>query len=59
MILNTTSFYAINWIFLFINILAIYQIRKMKDKLDIRRELTWAVGIWSFFDFFQYVFYYG
>ena len=30
----------------------------MRDRLDIRKELSWAVAIWSFFDFFQYIFYY-
>ena len=50
--INVTSFYTVNWIFLFINIHAIFSIRKMNDKLDIRRELNWVVTIWSFFDFF-------
>ena len=50
--INVTSFYTVNWIFLFINIQAIFRIRKMNDKLDIRRELNWVVSIWSFFDFF-------
>ena len=56
--INVTSFYFVNWIFLLLNILAINGIRKMKDKLEIRRELMWAVGIWSGFDFLQYTFYY-
>ena len=56
--INVTSFYLVNWMFLLINIYAIFRIRKMKDKLDIRRELMWAVGIWSSFDFLQYTFYY-
>ena len=56
--INVTSFYLVNWAFLLINILAIFKIRKMKDKLDIRRELVWAVGIWSAFDFLQYTFYF-
>ena len=56
--INTTSFYAVNWIFLYVNIHAIYRIRKMTDKLDIRLELTWMVAIWSFFDLFQYIFYF-
>lgn len=30
----------------------------MKDKLDIKDELFWVVATWSFFDFFQYVFYF-
>ena len=56
--INVTSFYLVNWCFLLINIIAIFRIRKMKDKLEIRRELMWAVGIWSGFDFLQYTFYY-
>ncbi len=56
--LNQASFYAVNWSFLIVNIVAIFKIRKMRDRLDIRKELTWAVALWSFFDFFQYVFYF-
>lgn len=48
--INTTSFYMINWFFLMLNICAIYSIRKMKDRLDIRLEMTWVVALWSFFD---------
>ena len=58
LILNTMTFYGLNWLFLFFNICAVYKIRRMNDKLDIRREMTWAVATWSFFDFFQYLFYY-
>lgn len=50
--INQASFYAVNWSFLLVNIHAIYKVRKMKDRLDIRMELTWAVALWSFFDFF-------
>jgi len=56
--INQASFYFVNWSFLLVNIHAIYRVRKMKDRLDIRKELTWAVALWSFFDFFQYVFYF-
>ena len=56
--INTVSFYTVNWCFLLVNIIAIYKIRKMKDRLDIRREMTWAVALWSLFDFFQYFFYF-
>ena len=55
---NTLTFYAVNWSFLLVNIIAIYRIRKMRDRLDIRLEMTWAVGIWSGFDALQYVFYF-
>ena len=51
-ILNSSTFYSVNWLFLMCNIVAIYRIRKMKDRLDIRLEMTWVVGLWSFFDFF-------
>ena len=50
-VINATTFYAVNWLFLLCNIVAIYRIRKMKDRLDIRKEMTWAVGLWSIFDF--------
>lgn len=57
-VINATTFYSVNWFFLMFNIVAIYRIRKMKDRLDIRLEMTWAVALWSMFDFFQYVFYF-
>ena len=57
-VINTFVFYTVNWCFLLVNIIAIYKIRKMKDRLDIRKEMTWAVALWSTFDFFQYVFYF-
>ena len=50
-VINATTFYAVNWCFLLIMINAVYKIRKMKDRLDIRMEMTWAVGLWSLFDF--------
>lgn len=56
--INSVMFFGVNWCFLFFNIWAVFKIRKMKDRLDIRREMTWAVAVWSFFDFFQYVFYF-
>lgn len=56
--INSTTFYAVNWFFLMVNIVAIYRIRKMKDRLDIRLEMTWVVTLWSLFDFFQYIFYF-
>jgi len=52
------TFYGLNWSFLFFNICAVWKIRRMNDRLDIRREMTWAVAVWSFFDFFQYLFYF-
>ena len=58
LVINSTTFYAVNWFFLMCNIVAIYRIRKMKDRLDIRKEMTWAVALWSLFDFLQYVFYF-
>ena len=57
-VINATTFYSVNWFFLMCNIVAIYRIRKMKDRLDIRLEMTWVVALWSMFDFFQYVFYF-
>lgn len=55
--INSVMFFGVNWCFLFLNIWAVFKIRKMKDRLEIRKEMTWAVALWSFFDFFQYVFY--
>ena len=56
--INSTTFFLLNWFFLLVIILAIYKIRKMNDRLEIRKEMTWCVAMWSLFDFFQYVFYF-
>ena len=56
--INSTTFFLLNWIFLLVIIVAIYKIRKMNDRLEIRKEMTWCVALWSLFDFFQYVFYF-
>lgn len=51
-ILSSFSFYLVNWLFLFLNIQAVFRIRHMKDRLGIKREMTLIVGLWSFFDAF-------
>lgn len=56
--INSFSFYSLNWVFILINVIAIYRIRKMRDRLDIRLEMTLAVAIWSVFDFLQYIVYF-
>ena len=55
--LSSVSFYVINWIFLFIVIQAVYRIRHMKDRLDIRTEMIYVVVLWFAFDTFQYFFF--
>ena len=55
--LSSVSFYVINWIFLFIVIRAVYRIRHMKDRLDIRIEMTYVVILWFAFDTLQYFFF--
>ena len=48
--LSSVSFYALNWIFLFIIIRAVFQIRHMKDRLEIRLEMFFVVILWLIFD---------
>ena len=57
-IINTSTFFLVNWVFLFFNIWAVFKIRKMNDRLDIRKEMFLVVTCWSFFDFLQYGFYF-
>jgi hypothetical protein len=38
-------------------ILAVFNVRNMNDSLMIRKEMTWVVGAWIGFDFFQYLFF--
>ena len=56
-ILNLVTFYSVNWIFLMINVWYVFRIRKMDDRLLIRKEMTYVVAVWLIFDSFQYIFY--
>ena len=56
-IISGASFFIINWVFLYINIKAVYSIRHMKDRLNIRLEMTYIVLFWFLFDTVQYFFY--
>lgn len=40
-------FFGLNWLFLFMNILNVYHVRHIKDRLEIRKEMTIIVIFWS------------
>ena len=52
-----TTFYSLNWLFLFIMIYSVYKIRHNKDRLEVRSEMRAVAAFWSFFCGLQYVFY--
>lgn len=56
-LLNLLTFYFVNWVFLVINLWYVFRIRKMDDRLLIRREMTAVVIVWLIFDSLQYVCY--
>ena len=54
LILNTTMFYAVNWVFLLVLVLMLYRIRHIRDKLAIREEMAYQTATWTFFCVIQY-----
>ena len=56
-LLNLITFYCVNWIFLMVNMWYVFRIRKMDDRLLIRKEMTYVVIVWLIFDSLQYIFY--
>ena len=51
-VLNTTMFYAANWIFIAANTLMLFKIRHINDKLKMRQEMGWIVTIYSVCTYF-------
>ena len=39
-IINTICFFGLNWVFLFMNIRNVWHVRHIKDRLEIRKEMT-------------------
>ena len=56
-VINISMFFGLNWIFLFKNILNIYHVRHIHDRLEIRLEMTVVVIVWLIFSSFQYAWY--
>jgi len=52
LILNTVMFYSVNWIFLVVNIMMLFRIRHIDDKLWVRKEMAAIVIVWTFFCYF-------
>lgn len=48
-VINTLIFFGLNWWFLLKNILSVYHVRHIRDRLEIRKEMTYIVVMWSIF----------
>jgi hypothetical protein len=49
LLLNTIIFYLLNWVFLLAIYFMLYRIRHIKDKLQVKQEMTYTVGVWTVF----------
>ena len=56
-VLNVTMFFGINWIFLLMIVRSVYHVRHIKDRLEIRKEMTYIIVLWSLFCLLQYCWY--
>lgn len=56
-VLNVTMFFGINWVFLLMIVRSVYHVRHIKDRLEIRKEMTYIVVLWSVFCLLQYCWY--
>lgn len=50
-------FYLLNWVFLFALIWNVYKVRHIRDRLDIRKEMTTIIIVWAVFCLLQYLWY--
>jgi hypothetical protein len=57
LVINTLVFYTVNWVFLLLLCLMLHRIRHIKDKLQIREEMGYQIGVLTFFDVLQYFFF--
>ena len=48
----------VNFAFLALILVAVWRIRHIKDRLDVKIEMTYIVAIWSIFSLLQYVGYF-
>ena len=56
-VINVIMFFGLNWLFLLMIILSVYHVRHIRDRLEIRREMTLIVVFWSFCCLLQYIWY--
>jgi len=56
-IVNVLIFFGVNWLFLLLIIRNVYHVRHIRDRLEIRLEMTLIVVAWSFFCLCQYFWY--
>ena len=47
--INTLMFYGVNWVFLLLNIIMLYRIRHINDRLKVREEMGYIVKVWTLF----------
>jgi hypothetical protein len=50
-------FYLVNWLFILTNVIMFYRIRFIRDRLSVRTEMGWLVGVYTFFCYIQYFIY--
>jgi len=48
-VINVVIFFGLNWVFLLMNILNVYHVRHIRDRLEIRKEMTYIVLMWLIF----------
>ena len=53
--INIVSFFVVNFAFLFLMLNSVWKIRHIRDRLDIKQEMTYIVGFWSFYSLLQYL----
>ena len=56
-VVNVSMFFGINWVFLLMIVRSVFNVRHIKDRLEIRKEMTYIVVLWSIFCLLQYCWY--
>lgn len=56
-VVNIGIFFGLNWVFLLMIIMSVFHVRHIKDRLDIRKEMTLMVVTWALFSMLQYFWY--
>ena len=56
-VVNVSMFFGINWVFLLMIVRSVFHVRHIKDRLEIRKEMTYIVVLWSIFCLLQYCWY--
>ena len=55
--INVMMFFGLNWLFLLMLIISVYHVRHIRDRLEIRREMTLVVIFLSTLCLCQYIWY--